>query len=536
MVPRPVRSRRKHVIRLLAVPVTLALASVIGVRASPPAAAGDDASTSGADALARYERQTLTWHDCHGADGDETGAALDAVGAQCTDVTVPLDYARPAGRTITVAVARRTATDPAHRLGTLLVNTGGPGPSLDGVLAVARGIPPVIPHGSPAVAARYDLVGMDPRFFGRSTPLECGWPTGNFVGSANGAAVDRRSFDHSVMLAKDLAARCAGLRDRLPHASTRNVARDMDVVRSVLGEKRISYLGWSYGTYLGAVYMQLFPGRAQRVVLDSAVDPATWGPSPLRVTGAAAATAGLRDWASWAALRPGRYGLGSTTGQVLATVDSVRETAARRPLPVGQHRITAAMLPGLLLTAVDSDEAYAAFSAKVRVLRDAARGVATAPTPDLEEYLDLLASADVTPAFWFSAGTALRCADRAASRNPETYWYDIHAHRADEPFYGPLTRNITPCAFWPTDPAEPATVVRNDARALIVGASGDPSAPYPGQLALHRALTGSRMVTLRDAYLHGVYLFAGNPCVDTTVDRYLLDGASPTTDTACVRR
>ncbi|MGY0234202.1 alpha/beta hydrolase [Longispora urticae] len=511
------------------------VAAVLGLAAGPPAAAGVDAGSPDGGALARYYEQTLTWHGCRADSDDDVGTALDAASAQCADVTVPLDYARPAGRTITVAVARHKAADTAHRLGTLLVNTGGPGPSRDGVLAVLQGLPPVIPHGSPAVAARYDLVGMDPRFFGRSTPLECGWPAGAAMSSANVAAPDRRSFDRSVALAKDLAGRCADHRDLLPYASTRNVARDADVVRAALGEQRISYLGWSYGTYLGAVYLQMFPGRADRTVLDSAVDPAVYAPDLNRATGAKADAEGLRDWAGWAARRHGRYGLGASTEQVLATVERIRLAAGRRPLRVGDHEVTAAMLPGLLLTVVDTDEAYAEFSTKVGVLSDAARGGTATPTPELDEYLTLLASTDVVPAFGFSAGLALRCADRAASRATETYWRDIRAHRGDEPLYGPLTRNITPCAFWATAPAEPPTEVHNDARVLMIGADGDPAAPYPGQLALHHALTGSRLVTLRGAYRHGVYLFDANPCVDGTVDHYLLDGVLPTADTHCIR-
>ncbi|GII05347.1 alpha/beta hydrolase [Planobispora takensis] len=128
------------------------------------------------------------------------------------------------------------------------------------------------------------------------------------------------------------------------------------------------------------------------------------------------------------------------------------------------------------------------------------------------------------------------CADRAVSRNPQTYYRDIRAHRADEPFYGPPGRNLTPCAFWPASPAEPPTEIRNDVPVLMVGATGDTATPYSGQLAMHRALSGSRMLTLTEAYIHAAYLgYHGAACVDTAVNRYLLGGALPSADTTCTR-
>ena len=119
------------------------------------------------------------------------------------------------------------------------------------------------------VAGKYDLIGMDPWFVGRSTPLDCGWDIGSAVFSAGH---DRAAYKRSVALQHDLAQRCRRTNgDVLPCVTTRNTARGMDVVRAALGAKRISYLGYSYGSYLGEVYAQLFPGRTDRVVLDEDV-------------------------------------------------------------------------------------------------------------------------------------------------------------------------------------------------------------------------------------------------------------------------
>jgi pimeloyl-ACP methyl ester carboxylesterase len=479
------------------------------------------------DGLTRFQRQVISWHDCRLGPGDDIGASLDAVGGRCGEIQVPLDYTRPAGRTITVALSRRPATDPARRLGTLFVNTGGPGESLDAVSFVAR--------QAPAVADRYDLVGIDPRFFGRSTPLDCGWPTDVYLRDvAQLATPDRPAFDRSVAAAKDLAGRCAPWRDLLPYASTRDIARDMDVVRAVLRQRRISYLGWSYGTYLGSVYLQLFPGRTDRTVLDSSVDPNAYGPDLTRHTAPADAAA-LRDWARWAAGHDARYGLGDTTDRVLATVAAIYRAAWRQPLRIGGHVIDADLLPGLLLTADDSDATYADLAAQVRGFRDAAQGRPVTPTPTEEQKLDLYDDPAVVPELALSATLANQCADRSPAGATESYYRDIQAHLASEPFYGPLARHVSPCVFWPTGPVEPPTTIGTDTPVLMVGADGDPAAPYGGQLVLHRLLSGSRLVTLAGAFRHGVYLFDPSACVRDTVEHYLLGAALPHGDITCAR-
>ncbi|GAB3920158.1 alpha/beta hydrolase [Kribbella albertanoniae] len=460
----------------------------------------------------------MTWHGCSTGPDDATGLALDQAGAQCTEVTVPLDYRRPAGPTIAIAIARRAATEPSQ--GTLVVNVGGPEASRQGVN--------VFLGRSPELAAQYDLVGIDPRFFGLSTPLECGWRTDRYLRSAQYASPTRAAFADSVSVARDLAAQCESHRDVLPYASTRNIARDMDRVRAALGVRQLSYFGTSYGTYLGAVYLQMFPGNADRVVLDSSHAPDTYGPRWTRETAVPDAAA-LADWAEWAARHD--TGLGTTKNAVLATVDRIAAVTRKRPLQVGTHQVTEAMLPGLLLTVDDTDASYGEMSAAVRVYRDAAAGLPVTPTPLQEQRFGLYDLAEVVPEFGFSAGVANQCADWAAPRDPEVYYRDIRAHRLDEPLFGPLARDISPCTFWPTTPIEAPTTIANDHRVLMLGATGDPAVPYSGQLAMHRALRGSRLITLSGAFRHGVY--GVSPCVDATVERYLGQNTLPAADVTC---
>ncbi|KUO09431.1 alpha/beta hydrolase [Streptomyces sp. DSM 15324] len=474
--------------------------------------------------LARSQRQKVVWHGCKNSPRDTMGDELDKAGARCGEVTVPLDYRHPDGRVIKVALSRLRATDRAHRHGTLLYNPGGPGvPALYLALQLRQ--------AEPLLAARYDVIGMDPRFVGRSTPLDCHWPTVS-IGSAG---PDRSTFEKTVRLSRDLASRCARHRSVLPFVSTRNTARDMDVIRAALGEKKINYLGSSYGTYLGEVYLQLFPHRADRVVLDSTLDPDLYGPDLTRTMGPAVGRA-LEHWAAWVARRDSRYHLGSTTAEVLNAVNELNRTVSRGPIRVGRHTVDSQVLPQLLwnVTAGDDDEAYASYSADVRVLVTAARGSEANPTQVLEQTLTGLAAPDTDGTF--SVQTAIQCADRAASHDPEAYYRDIQAHRTTEPVFGPLARTVTPCSFWPAAPAEPATKVRNDVPVLMVGATGDPAAVYQGQLAAHRDLRGSRLVTLRGAFHHTVYagLFAPkNMCVDKAVNTYLKDGTLPPGDMTC---
>ncbi|MGW0957526.1 alpha/beta fold hydrolase [Streptomyces gelaticus] len=228
--------------------VGLALAACLG--AVPTAAAAPAPTMSKSEArLDRYYDQRLGWGSCAKSSGDAMGRDLDKAGVQCADVTVPLDYADPRGRTITVAISRLKATDTRHRIGSILLNNGGPG-------GTALESPPEFHAWMKKVGPRYDIVGFDPRFVGRSTPLDCGLPVGTNLFSAGHS---RAGFERQVALQKDLADKCRATNASvLPHVTTRNTARDMDVIRGALDEKKISYFGYSYGTYLGTVYTQMF--------------------------------------------------------------------------------------------------------------------------------------------------------------------------------------------------------------------------------------------------------------------------------------
>jgi pimeloyl-ACP methyl ester carboxylesterase len=503
------------------------LATTAGLSVVPAASAGttQDADAEADADLTQFHRQQVDWKSCQRDPDDAEGRALDEAAVQCADIRVPLDYSRPRGRTIAVAIARSKATDTANYAGPLMFNLGGPANPVLSAVPLAR-------QAMGATGARFDIIGMDIRFSGRSTPIDCGWPASWLPRSAG---TDRESFDRMVTLSKDLARRCARTNaDVLPYASAANAARDMDVIRAALGAPTLSFLGYSQGSYLGAQYMQRFPQRAGRIVLDSAIDPDRPGVTILPDrTVAARREAALREWAGLAAQHDDLLHLGSTTELVLSTVHRVYLSAARRPLRVGPYLVDDTVIPGLIVNLLTDDSEESAFelAATVRVLVQAADTGNAEPTPALATSLaGQLTGRDSAQR---SAATAVQCGDSPVSRDVEEYWRDIEERRDEAPLFGPLGSNITPCAFWPNPPRERPIRIRNSVPALVVQAAGDVNAILELGQAMHQDLSGSRMITLAGARDHGVYLLRGNSCVDAAVNAYLDTGNLPAADLTC---
>ncbi|MFC9435007.1 alpha/beta fold hydrolase [Nocardia sp. NPDC057030] len=465
-------------------------------------------------ALDRFYSQRPDWKAC----GEPT---LDEAGAQCADVTVPLDYAQPQGPTLTVAISRLAATDPAQKRGVMLSNPGGPGGAgLDFMVTVGKAM-------TPEVRARYDLIGMDPRGVGRSSPVQCHWPRGTGLQSAG---VDAASFAESVAMQGELAARCATTEAaRLPYITTRNTARDMDVIRGIFGEERISFYGTSYGTYLGAVFTQMFPERSDRIVLDSAADPDNYGTVGMMQAMGAPNEAALDLWADWVAARDGEYHFGTSRAQVRAAVQDLIRAAGDKPIRLGEYEIDDHWIPLVLFVGLDSPDQYGMLAGQIRTIADAAAGKPVEVDKTLDATLGYALKARPEDN---SSQMAILCGDVAAPRDPGFYWRNIEAARAAQPVFGAFTNNISPCAFW-APPAEPATVVRNSVPALIVQSTGDTRTAYAGAVAMHRDLSASRMVTLQDVPIHWIFGRYQNSCTYAAVNTYFRDGTLPAADVTC---
>jgi pimeloyl-ACP methyl ester carboxylesterase len=472
------------------------------------------ADASGSGGLDPYYRQQLAWQPCQQPPLDETGA-------RCAPVRVPIDYGRPGAGAMTVWISRIQATDTAHRIGPLIINLGGPGiPTLGTVVDAAAAMG--------ATGARFDLIGMDVRFTGRSTPADCAWPTSWIPRSAGRSRI---SFDRMVALSAELAIRCtARYGAQLRHASTVNAARDMDIVRAALGDHGLSFLGYSYGSYLGAGYLQLFPQHANRFVFDSAIDPADPG-IHIRGDNGPARTAALDSWSTWAAGRDAVYHLGATQAEVRALIDRIYQASTDRPLRIGRFQVDDTVVPVLLLDPLsdDSDASNDQLARFVRTLADALTGQTVEPAPDLDAALANILTGVGSKIH--SGQTAISCADQPVPRDIDFYRRDTLARQARNPLFGGVNR-ISPCIFWPATPPRPITI-DNDVPALIVHADGDIGATPEHNQALHSALHGSRMITLDHVRTHGVYLFRGAACVDNPVNDYLDTGVLPARDEHC---
>ncbi|MEU5683240.1 alpha/beta hydrolase [Streptomyces venezuelae] len=483
---------------------------LVGLLAGPGAAADLSGSAS-----PKAPRQTISWGPC--SQGQQE---LNEAGAECAKVAVPLDHADPRGRTIDIAVSRIRAKSPGERRGILLSNPGGPGGT---GLANSLALRPALKD----VADRYDLIGFDPRFLGESTPVTCGKAPEPTPPAPN--TTPRRDFEDSVRSARDTARRCQEHGDNaelLPHASTRNVARDMDAIRAALGERKLSYYGISYGADLGAVYTQLFPRRSDRIVLDSSTDPAATQYELFQRSGA-----------------PAEAALDGLGGHVRSDVLKLLARAERHPIPVEDVRLNAPLLRLLLKQLVQHEEYDPQLVSVVDDLKKAAAGEEFEPGPALSGLLDLLSSPELADSM--AGGAIFMCGDGGWPaggwpKDAATYWKNMQRSRATQPVFGPYVNGmIAPCAFWGTEPREPGTRIRNDVPVLLLQARYDNNVPYEGALALHEKLKGSRLVTA-DIRSHGVYGRGSGgltpvPCADDAVNTYLRDGELPTADVTCAK-
>ncbi|MEU2684914.1 alpha/beta hydrolase [Streptomyces hygroscopicus] len=511
--------RRRRLAPLLTVSVTAALAPALATGAAEAAEAGAAPtsaapSSATASALDRYVAQKPAWRRCQ--------ADLPAE-YQCATIKVPLDYRAPQGKRITMAISRIKSTAPDKRHGVLFFNPGGPGgPGLDMPLYMKDTLPK-------AARQTYDLIGFDPRGVGRSSPVTCDLEPEeeNWLRPYKEA-----TFDKDVAWARDVARKCrAASGDTLRHITTRNTARDMDLLRAVLGEKKISYFGYSYGTYLGSVYTQLFPARADRVVLDSAVDPARAWRGMIQWWAEGAEPAFDR-WTEWAAARSAQYGLGDTPKKVDRTFWDLVRQADEKPIEIDGQAYTGDDVRSMMRGAVFSVKSGTEL---VVELKKAAAGepASAKKFPAPAGTARLAADSDVpldnsTASFW-----AVVCNDNSAawSRDPESYRRDAIADKGRYPLFGDFASNVKPCAFWDRS-VEPATVVNNKVRSLVVQNEWDPQTPLPSGQALHTDLKGSKMLTVLGGEGHGVYP-SGNACTDGKVTDYLATGKLPAKDVTC---
>jgi pimeloyl-ACP methyl ester carboxylesterase len=459
---------------------------------------------------------------------------------ECTTVRVPLDYAHPDGETIAIAITRLPATDPAHRIGSLFLNPGGPGGSgVDLVVGLGQQL------YTPEVRARFDLVGFDPRGIMRSNGLRCfgtqkQWglalPPSFFpmtpAEEAQTAEADR-TLNH--------ACETRGTRVR-DHMSTGNVARDLDVLRDAVGDDKLTYAGFSYGSYLGTTYANLFPDRVRAVVVDGVVDPIAWStgrddealtlPFSTRLHSHDGAQATLDEFFRLCDAAGDRCAFsGGSAARFAALADRARQAPLKLVFPDGSTgELRYSDLIGMTLSAMYSSTVWKPFA---RMLADIERYASPAAVGASMQAFTTKYGSSLYPNF-VEGSPAVACED---SDNPHGYaaWSRAGAQADASSYFGRAWTwgAWSPCAEWKAFDAGRYMGPFNKQTAnpvLVVGSRFDPATRYEGAVTVHGLMPNSALLTVNGWGHTSAFMSA---CADAAVARYLVDIATPPEGTTC---
>lgn len=508
-------SRPRH--HLVAVAAGLGLVS--GCTGAPPSAVAlpsTDVTAGVTEALLPFATQQVDWRRCGARD------------RQCATVRVPTDYAAPSAGTIELSVARVPARRTADRIGALVLNPGGPGaPATDVLDATTTAV-------GDDVTDLFDIVAVDPRGVGGSSPVRCTddatldrWRSGlGDVGTADG--LTRREGE-----ARQLATACEQRsRSLLGHVDTISAARDLDVVRAVLGEGRLTYLGMSYGTLLGARYAELFPRRVGRFVLDAGLDP-SMDETGRRLGLAASLESAVRTYVQYClvvAPCPLSGGVDDGLDQLRAFLDRL----ATPGLPTGTTRpLTPGLAAAAVMVGVSEETTWPILSSALEAAWSGDGG----PLLDLA---DVAAGRDRDGSYMsnaFAASIAITCLSEAERPAPAELPTVIDELGRASPTFGRfLADPLILCSVWPVEPAGVSTPVhaRGADPILIIGTTRDPAAPYAWSLALADHLPSARLLTY-DGFGHTV-VGRPNACLKSAITGYLLRGELPPKATTCRAR
>ncbi|SFB91594.1 alpha/beta hydrolase [Streptomyces aidingensis] len=492
--------------------------------------------TDTADLPQSLTGQRPEWSECgapspeQGADAPAPGTLPDGTAWECATLEVPLDYTDPGGETIGIAMIRaRAAEEGGERIGSLLFNFGGPGGS--GVITL-----PAFAEEYATLRERYDLVSFDPRGVGGSSGVKC---LGDerlddyFAAEPvpDSEAEERELLSRIERFADGCGTGYPGL---LPHLTTTNTARDMDLMREVLGDDRLHYFGISYGTLLGGVYAHLFPDRVGRALLDAVVDPTrTDAESALGQAGGfqTALEAYLEDCA-----QDDNCPLGTDPEEGEQRLTGLLDTLEKDPMPTQnpERPLTEALAWSGIAQSLYSQDFWPFLT----------QGLEDALDPDDPDGTILLAlgdamngrAADGTYSTLQSAFLAINCADSSLRYDTGDVTGRLAEFRAASPVFGPvLAWSMLSCTGWPVDGQRPHPEVAAEGSApiLLMGTTGDPATPYEGTERMRDALGEDVAVVLTyEGEGHGAYS-SGNACVLDAANAYLLEGTVPEPGLTC---
>lgn len=503
---------------VISVPVVLVAALLLSGTSmrEPPTASNSSASgstvTSKSPAMSTAAA-TLTWGKCP---ADVTGAGL-----QCSTLEVPLDYRKADGRTIEIAISRLVSKHSDKRRGILLTNSGGPGGAGLAFPGVLRdmGLPK-------SVLNTYDVIGIDPRGVGHSTPVTCDLTPEQAISNIPPYARTAADVVADARVAAGIAKACgsSATAPLLPFITTANTARDLDRVREALGEQKASYFGHSYGSYLGSVYATLFPDRTDRILIDSVTGPRGWDAEFSRMFGLGFQDR-FPDFATFAAAHPA-YGLGRTPEQVKATYFEIAATLDVKPNPQG---IDGRLFRHISFAMFYYDTELPAL-AKIWQALDAGTPVPPPPPTDAPP-----ASVGVPADNYLASQLHVICNDSRWPESVASYQRNVAADRQRYPLFGAAGANITPCASWPSEPIEPQVKITDEgpSNVLLIQNLRDPATPLAGAQKMRKAFGDRARMVTADQGGHLGYLKLDNPCADSIATTFLLTGERPARDVAC---
>jgi pimeloyl-ACP methyl ester carboxylesterase len=459
---------------------------------------------------------SLAWAPCGG-------------GFECAAAQVPLDYRRPAGRTIPLALIRRQVADPAQRKGTLFLQPGGPGSSGVSFVRNSYDALPV------QLRERFDVFGFDVRGVGLSGQLEC-WDDEKYsraVSRAVGRPVPATAFKQAVRQARSFNAACRRkAADLLPYVGTEYVARDIDLLRQALGERQLTFYGRSFGSYIGTVYADLFPRRVRAVVLDGGYNPRRYANRPYKYdrTQYLALDAAVNRFFAWCARTPSMCTFGD--GRPRAAFKRLTRALDATPVPIpGQGQANGYTLAYRLMFNINGGkQAWPSLATALQQAqdRDSTSFLLRPPSPASFDFL--------------TVNVAVECIDRDYPRSRKRLRRELTTSTRLAPLlgpsigYGPPTydHNHAPaCVQWRgARPSRHAGTYRatGSAPILVIGTTGDPDTPYRDSVALTRRLDNARLLTF---HAEGHAAFDRSHCVAAAVTSYLTELALPRPHAVC---
>ena len=447
--------------------------------------------------LAAYYAQELQWKSCY-------------ENYQCTDLLVPIDYTELKTGTFNISVLKYPTTS-ARKLGSLIVNPGGPGGSGVDYAYAAEYL------FNPAILEAYDIVGFDPRGVGRSEPIIC---LSNEELDANYASDSKpdneQEFTQTLIESKKFIQQCEEKNKHLTSFSTANAARDMDILRQAVGDKQLNYMGKSYGTFLGTLYAQFFPEKVGRMVLDGAVDP---GISNFQqaLTQAIGFDKAFAAFVTDCAKRSDC----PLPKDKTAAIEEMKKILSQLEKKPNKRLSDSLALLGTAAALYDSATGWPKLRAAIKEVKQGKAG----------KFLELAdnytgRTEDGYTTNEFDSGAVIDCLDFADNRSIEETKADAQVFAKQAPLFGPyLAYGGLVCQYFEAPNATEVLPIKSANPVVIIGTTGDPATPYEWAQGLHKILTNSVLISLTGDGHTGQG--QGNKCVDGQVDDFYIENKTP---------